>query len=85
MQRARRGLRTNFLNADIGISGPNFLIADTGATCTVTNEEGIAELTTTPSRIHNVAAVIGKLVPSTAHAVAPLRLLVRSATGGEMM
>jgi L-lactate dehydrogenase complex protein LldF len=83
VQSARRALRAKFLAADIGISGANFLIADTGATCTVTNE-GNAELTTTPPRIHIVTAGIEKLVPSTAHAFALLRLLVRSATGGEL-
>ena len=49
----------------------------------VTNE-GNAELTTTPPRVHIVTAGIEKLVPSTAHAFALLRLLVRSATGGEL-
>ena len=83
VQSARRQLRAKFLGADIGISGANFLVADTGATCTVTNE-GNAELTTTPPRIHIVTAGIEKLVPSTAHAFALLRLLVRSATGGEL-
>ncbi|MDP5309178.1 lactate utilization protein B [Paracoccus spongiarum] len=83
VQSARRELRAKFLGADIGISGANFLVADTGATCTVTNE-GNAELTTTPPRIHIVTAGIEKLVPSTAHAFALLRLLVRSATGGEL-
>ena len=83
VQSARRELRAKFLGADVGISGANFLVADTGATCTVTNE-GNAELTTTPPRIHIVTAGIEKLVPSTAHAFALLRLLVRSATGGEM-
>jgi L-lactate dehydrogenase complex protein LldF len=67
----------------VGISGANFLIADTGAVCTVTNE-GNAELTTTPPRVHIVTAGIEKLVPSTAHAMAMLRLLVRSATGAEL-
>ncbi len=80
---ARRVLREKFLSADVGISGANFLVADTGATCTVTNE-GNAELTTTPPRVHIVTAGIEKLVPSTAHAFALLRLLVRSATGGEL-
>ncbi|WBU54017.1 lactate utilization protein B [Paracoccus sp. SCSIO 75233] len=80
---ARRVLREKFLAADVGISGANFLVADTGATCTVTNE-GNAELTTTPPRVHIVTAGIEKLVPSTAHAMALLRILVRSATGGEM-
>ena len=83
VQSARRILRAKFLGADVGISGANFLVADTGATCTVTNE-GNTELTTTPPRIHIVTAGIEKLVPSTAHAFALLRLLVRSATGGEM-
>lgn len=80
---ARRELRDKFLTADVAISGANFLIADTGATCTVTNE-GNAELTTTPPRVHIVTAGIEKLVPSTPHAFAMLRLLVRSATGGDI-
>lgn len=79
---ARRNLRQKFLTADVGISGANFLISDTGAVCTVTNE-GNAELTTTPPRIHIVTAGIEKLVPSIEHAFALLRLLVRSATGGD--
>jgi L-lactate dehydrogenase complex protein LldF len=83
VQSARRILREKFLSADVGISGANFLIADTGTTCTVTNE-GNAELTTTPPRVHIVTAGIEKLVPSTAHAMMILRLLVRSATGGEL-
>lgn len=82
VQSARRDLRNKFLTADIGISGANFLVADTGAVCTVTNE-GNAELTTTPPRIHIVTAGIEKLVPSIDHAFALLRLLVRSATGGD--
>ncbi|WBU61322.1 LutB/LldF family L-lactate oxidation iron-sulfur protein [Paracoccus albus] len=80
---ARRVLREKFMSADVGISGANFLVADTGATCTVTNE-GNAELSTTPPRVHIVTAGIEKLVPSTDHAMALLRLLVRSATGGEV-
>lgn len=79
---ARRELRAKFLNADVGISGANFLVADTGAVCTVTNE-GNAELTTTPTRVHIVTAGIEKLVPSIDHAFVLLRLLVRSATGGD--
>ncbi|WBU62817.1 LutB/LldF family L-lactate oxidation iron-sulfur protein [Paracoccus aerodenitrificans] len=80
---ARNVLRGKFLSADVGISGANFLVADTGATCTVTNE-GNAELSTTPPRVHIVTAGIEKLVPSTDHAMALLRVLVRSATGGEV-
>jgi L-lactate dehydrogenase complex protein LldF len=83
VESARRELRDKFLTSDVAISGANFLVADTGATCTVTNE-GNAELTTTPPRVHIVTAGIEKLVPSTAHAFAMLRLLVRSATGGDV-
>ncbi len=83
VQAARRELRAKFMAADVGISGANFLVADTGAVCTVTNE-GNAELTTTPPRVHIVTAGIEKLVPSTTHAMALLRLLVRSATGAEL-
>jgi L-lactate dehydrogenase complex protein LldF len=80
---ARRQLRDKFMAADVGISGANFLIADTGAICTVTNE-GNAELTTTPPRVHIVTAGIEKLVPSMDEAMTLLRLLVRSATGAEL-
>ncbi len=80
---ARRELRSKFLTADIGITGANFLLADSGSVCTVTNE-GNAELTTTPPVVHIVTAGIEKLVPSMAHAMPLLRLLVRSATGGEI-
>ncbi|MCH9809152.1 MAG: lactate utilization protein [Alphaproteobacteria bacterium] len=82
VESARKDLRRKFLNADVGISGANFLIADTGAICTVTNE-GNAELTTTPPKVHIVTAGIEKLVPSLGHAFMLLRLLVRSATGGD--
>ena len=71
VESARRELRGKFLSADVGISGANFLIADTGAVCTT--NEGNAELTTTPPRVHIVTAGIEKLVPSLSHAFARLR------------
>lgn len=80
---ARRELRDKFLTADIGISGANFLLADSGAVCTVTNE-GNGELTTTPPKVHIVTAGIEKLVPSLEHCFVLLRLLVRSATGADI-
>ena len=83
VESARRELRDRYFTAEVGISGANFLVADTGSVCTVTNE-GNAELTTTPPRVHIVTAGIEKLVPTTAHAFAMLRLLVRSATGAEL-
>ncbi|HEU4960796.1 MAG TPA: lactate utilization protein B [Sphingomonas sp.] len=80
---ARRQLREDMLSADVGISGANFLIADTGAVCTVTNE-GNAELSLVPPRVHIVTAGIEKLVPSMRHATHLLRLLARSATGAAL-
>lgn len=80
---ARRHLRAAMLGADAGISGANFLIADSGAVCTVTNE-GNAELSVVPPRVHIVTAGIEKLVPSMDHAVHLLRLLARSATGAAL-
>jgi L-lactate dehydrogenase complex protein LldF len=80
---ARRHLRAAMLGADVGISGANFLIADSGAVCTVTNE-GNAELSVVPPRVHIVTAGIEKLVPSMDHAVHMLRLLARSATGATL-
>ncbi|HEX7871575.1 MAG TPA: lactate utilization protein B [Sphingobium sp.] len=80
---ARRELRTQMLSADVGISGANFLIADTGAICTVTNE-GNAELSLVPPRVHIVTAGIEKIVPSMPHAIHMLRMLARSATGAAL-
>lgn len=80
---ARRHLRTEMLGADVGISGANFLLADTGSVCTVTNE-GNAELSVVPPRVHIVTAGIEKIVPSMPHAVHMLRMLARSATGATL-
>ncbi len=82
-QSARRHLRSAMLGADVGISGANFLIADTGTVCTVTNE-GNAELSVVPPRVHIVTAGIEKLVPSMDHAIHLLRMLARSATGAAL-
>lgn len=82
-QSARRELRGPMLGADVGISGANFLIADTGAVCTVTNE-GNAELSLVPPRVHIVTAGIEKIVPSMSHAIPMLRMLARSATGAAL-
>jgi L-lactate dehydrogenase complex protein LldF len=80
---ARKELRADFFAAQVGISGANFLVAETGAICTITNE-GNAELTTTPPRVHIVTAGIEKIVASTEHALQLTRLLVRSATGADL-
>jgi len=80
---ARRELRRKYVVADAGISGANFLIAESGSVCTVTNE-GNAELTTELPDLHIVTAGIEKLVPSLAHTTVLLRMLARSALGTEI-
>ena len=80
---ARAELRKTFLSADVGITGANMLIAETGATVIVTNE-GNGDLTQTLPGTHIVLASIEKVVPTMADAAVILRLLARSATGQEM-
>jgi L-lactate dehydrogenase complex protein LldF len=83
LHEARVKLRGRFIAADVGITGANFLIADTGSTTIVTNE-GNGDLTQTLPRIHIVLAGIEKIVPSLSDAGLLLRVLARSATGQEM-
>jgi L-lactate dehydrogenase complex protein LldF len=80
---ARAVLREKFLSADAGITGANFLIAETGSSVIVTNE-GNGDLTQILPRIHIVIASIEKLVPTLEDASAIIRLLARSATGQEI-
>ncbi len=77
---ARTLLRDKFLAADVGITGANFLIAETGSSVIVTNE-GNGDLTQTIPRVHIVLASIEKVVPALEDATSLLRLLARSATG----
>ncbi|MCC6983363.1 MAG: iron-sulfur cluster-binding protein [Bauldia sp.] len=79
---ARAILRQKFLAADVGITGANFLIAETGTSVIVTNE-GNGDLTQTLPKIHIVLATIEKVVPTLADASKLLRVLARSATGQE--
>jgi L-lactate dehydrogenase complex protein LldF len=79
---ARAILRDRFLAADVGITGANFLIAETGSGILVTNE-GNGDLTQTLPRVHIVLASLEKLVPTFEDAATLLRLLARSATGQE--
>ena len=79
---ARGALRERFLEADVGITGANFLIAETGSTVIVTNE-GNGDLTQTLPKVHIVLASLEKLVPTLEDASTILRLLARSATGQE--
>ena len=77
---ARLALREHFLTADMGISGSNFLIAETGTTLTVTNE-GNADMVTTVPRIHCVITGIEKVIPTLEDFATLIRLLPRSAIG----
>jgi L-lactate dehydrogenase complex protein LldF len=77
---ARARLRARFLAADVGITGANFLIAETGSSVIVTNE-GNGDLTQTLPRVHIALASIEKVVPTLEDATSLLRLLARSATG----
>jgi L-lactate dehydrogenase complex protein LldF len=77
---ARAVLRQKFLDADIGISGANFLVADSGAVVLVENE-GNARLTTSAPKIHIAVAGIEKLIPRAQDLAVFLKLLGRSATG----
>jgi L-lactate dehydrogenase complex protein LldF len=79
---AREVLRERYLAADVGITGANFLVAETGSAVTVTNE-GNAELTNGLPRTHIVIASLEKVVPTVADAFTLLRILARSATGQE--
>ncbi|GGF80672.1 iron-sulfur cluster-binding protein [Azorhizobium oxalatiphilum] len=80
---ARGKLREKFLAADVGITGANFLVAETGTSIIVTNE-GNGDLTQTLPKAHIVLASIEKLVPTLEDVSQLLRVLARSATGQEM-
>src|SRR6266566_5850676 len=80
---ARSVLRSRFEAADAGITGANFLVAETGSAIIVTNE-GNGDLTRLLPRTHIVVAGIEKIVPRLADASILLRLLTRSATGQEI-
>ncbi len=80
---ARAVLRERFLAADIGITGANFLVAETGSAIIVTNE-GNGDLSAHLPKTHIVLAAIDKVVPTLADAATLLRVLARSATGQDM-
>ena len=77
---ARGVLRGKYLGADMGISGGNFFVAETGSVVLVTNE-GNATLTTTLPRVHIAISGIEKIVPTLEDVATLMRLLPRSATG----
>lgn len=79
----RSVLREKYFKADVGITGANFLVAETGSNIIVTNE-GNGDLTCTLARVHIVTTGIEKVVPTLDDLSVMLRLLARSALGSEI-
>jgi L-lactate dehydrogenase complex protein LldF len=77
--KARRQLREVFLTADVGVTGANFAIAETGSICIVTNE-GNGRLVSSLPRVHVVILGMERLVANTQDLAVCLKLLARSAT-----
>jgi L-lactate dehydrogenase complex protein LldF len=79
-QTGRRLLREKFRQADLGISGANFAVAQTGTIVLVTNE-GNGRLTTTWPRVHVAVMGMEKVIPRLQDLPVFLKLLARAATG----
>jgi L-lactate dehydrogenase complex protein LldF len=80
---ARQRLRQKFLNADMGITGANFAVAETGTIVLVENEGNI-RLSTTLPRIHVAVMGMEKVIPRLEDVSVFLRILARSASGQKM-
>lgn len=80
---ARRRLRAEFARADAGITGANFLVAETGTVVLVSNEGNI-RLTTSLPRIHVAIVGIEKVIPRLADVPVFLKVLARAATGQKL-
>lgn len=80
VEEARQVLRSQFLSADVGITGANLLVAETGSVVLVTNE-GNGDLAATLPPTHIVTTSIEKVVENMEDANAILEVLGRSATG----
>ena len=77
---ARTQLRETFLQADVGITGVNFGVSETGSICICTNE-GNARLVSSIPPVHVAVMGMERLVPSVADLAVMLKLLARSGTG----
>jgi iron-sulfur cluster protein len=80
VQVAREQLRQGYLDADMGITGANIAVAETGGIALVTNE-GNARLVTTLPKIHVALLGVEKIVPTLEDAAAIIRTLPKNATG----
>jgi L-lactate dehydrogenase complex protein LldF len=83
LDEARTVLRRDFVAAEVGITGANMLVAETGSIILVTNE-GNADLTQTLPKTQIVIASLEKIVPTLEDATTILRVLARSATGQDL-
>ncbi|TVT47266.1 MAG: iron-sulfur cluster-binding protein [Denitromonas halophila] len=79
---AREVLREKYFTAEVGITGGNFLVAETGSSVIVTNE-GNGDLTQTLAKVHIVTSGIERVIPTLDDLSVFLRILARSATGQE--
>ena len=77
---ARSQLREKFISADMGVTGANFMVAETGTLVLVTNE-GNGRMSTSMPRIHVALAGMERVIPTMHDMGMFLRLLIRSATG----
>ena len=77
---AREELREKFLLADLGITGANFAVADTGTVVLVTNE-GNGRMATSLPRVHVAVMGVEKVIPSMTDLMVYLAILAKSATG----
>ncbi|TCP07002.1 LutB/LldF family L-lactate oxidation iron-sulfur protein [Caldimonas thermodepolymerans] len=77
---ARQVLRSRFLASEMGITGGNFLVAETGSVALVTNE-GNEGLCTAVPRVHVAITGVEKVLPTLEDLATIMRLLPRSATG----
>ncbi len=80
---ARKTLRKEFCSADMGISGVNFAVAETGSIVIVENE-GNGRLSTTMPKIHIALMGMEKVIPTLEDLALFLKILARSATGQKM-
>lgn len=83
MLEGRKVLREKYFEADVGITGANFLIAESGTSVIVTNE-GNGDLTQSLPKVHIVCASLEKVIPSFEDFSQFIRLLPRSATSQEI-
>ena len=80
---ARAELREKFLQADLGITGANFAVAETGTVVLVTNE-GNGRMVTSLPRVHVAVMGVEKVIPSMTDLAVFLAILARSATGQKL-